>query len=324
MNESGLIHACQLDGKGGARAMDWDDIRRWQPATGPVWIHLDYSVEHARQWLSEQSGLDEVATRALLREETRPRTSNMGEGTLVVLRGVNLNPEADPEDMVSIRLWIDRERIISAGKRSLLSVGDVMQALEQGRGPRTTGGLLASFSIRITQRMEGPMAELEDRAGQLEEDVFEDGIDKTLRGELSDIRRQTIMLRRYLAPQREAMRALYGDEHSWLSNKDRLRVREASDQLERHVEHLDAVRERAMVSQEELSNRLSERINARLYVMSLVAALFLPLSFFTGLLGINVGGIPGTDNKAAFAIVVGILVVVVALQLAYFKVRKWF
>ena len=86
---------------------------------------------------------------------------------------------------------------------------------------------------------------------------------------------------------------------------------------------VDAVRERAAVTQEELLSRLSEQLNQRMYVLSIVAAVFLPLGFLTGLLGINVGGIPGADNAQAFWIFSGLLLIAVVIQLLVFRWKKW-
>ena len=60
------------------------------------------------------------------------RAERVDEGVLVVLRGVNTNPGENPEDMVSIRIWIDAHRVISARRRQLLSIVDLAQALEAG------------------------------------------------------------------------------------------------------------------------------------------------------------------------------------------------
>jgi len=65
-------------------------------------------------------------------------------------------------------------------------------------------------------------------------------------------------------------------------------------------------------------------LNKNMYVLSVVAAIFLPLGFLTGLLGINVGGMPGADNTDAFWIFCGLLVIVVGLQVLLFKKMKWF
>jgi len=94
--------------------------------------------------------------------------------------------------------------------------------------------------------------------------------------------------------------------------------------LLRFIEDLDAIRERSQVVQDELQNLLADQLNKRTYLLAIVAAIFLPLSFLTGLLGINVAGIPGAENPWAFAIVVGGLVAVVGLQAWYLHKKGWF
>ena len=69
---------------------------------------------------------------------------------------------------------------------------------------------------------------------------------------------------------------------------------------------------------------MSEQLNQRTYVLSVVAAIFLPLGFLTGLLGINVGGIPGADSPLGFVVFSGILILIVGVQLWYFIRKGWF
>ncbi len=92
----------------------------------------------------------------------------------------------------------------------------------------------------------------------------------------------------------------------------------------RYIEELEALKERAAVIQEEITNRATEAMSNRMYVLSIVATIFLPLGFFTGLLGINVGGIPGTQSNLAFLIVCVVLIVVVAIQVWVFRKNRWF
>lgn len=322
MDSNGLIYAYLMDGDGGATELPWEEVDNWKPEQGPLWLHLDYSSAEAAKWISGKSGLDEVFVSALLTEESRPRTSVIGAGALVALRGVNLSPGSDPEDMVAIRLWIDDKRIISTRKRRLLSESDIAKSFEEKQGPKTTGEFLVDLSGRLISRMEGTIEDIEDRVDHLEEEVIASE-SHALRSKLSEIRREAIMLRRYLAPQREAMMKLQTENIPWLSDSDRLHLRETTDRLIRYTEDLDSVRDRAAVTQEELVNRLSEQMNTRMYVLSLVAAVFLPLGFLTGLLGINVGGIPGAENKSAFVIFILMLAVVVVGQIVIFKKKNW-
>ena len=317
METNGLICACLLDGKGGAKELTWEEVVQWKSEHGPMWLHFDYTNTKAAEWISDKSGLDEVSASALLTEESRPRATLVGGGMLVALRGVNLNPGSDPEDMVAVRVWLDDKRIISTRKRKLLSETDIVKSFEEKQGPRTTGEFIVDLSERLISRMENTIEDIEDRVDDMEEEVITSE-NHALRTRLSAIRREAIMLRRYLAPQREAMIKLQAENLPWLSDSDKLHLRETTDRVIRYIEDLDSVRDRAAVTQEELVNRLSEQMNTRMYVLSIVAAVFLPLGFLTGLLGINVGGIPGAENKFAFFVFILMLALVVILQIVIF------
>ena len=240
----------------------------------------------------------------------------------MALRGVNMNPNADPEDMVSIRLFADQYHIISSRKRKLLSVDDIISRFGKREGPCNSAEFVALLCDRLVSRMSGPIDEAEDQVDLLEESLLSTARVK-LRSQLSDLRRQAIALRRYLAPQREALNWILSERVAWFEAEDRARVREAGDRLAQYIETLDSVRERAAVTQEELINQISEESNARMYILSIVSAVFLPLGFATGLLGINVGGIPGADNDQAFMIFIAMLVGLAALMLVYFRYKRW-
>ena len=101
MNETiGFLFAYCLDGKGGGESIDLEGVKNWTPDKGALWVHLDYSVPAAISWLKHESGIDPLMQDALLAGETRPRCLVFKDAMLVILRGVNLNQGADPEDMV--------------------------------------------------------------------------------------------------------------------------------------------------------------------------------------------------------------------------------
>lgn len=322
MQETGLVLSYLLDGKGGGRRLDWEQIAAWQADDGLLWMHLDRSAAETRKWLETQSGLDRLVVEAMLEENTRPRCTEMDGGIMLFLRGVNLNPGADPEDMVSIRLWVEESRIISVRLRRLLSIDDLRASIERGQGPVDAGDFVIQLADGLASRMTGIIGDVDDEVDRLQDMVLELESHR-LRSELNKLRREIIALRRYLAPQRDALARLTHVKISWLDDRDVLRLREEADQVTRYVEDLDAARERAAVTQEELGNRLSEQLNNRMYVLSVVAAVFLPLGFLTGLFGINVGGIPLAEDPGGFVDIVLILLFITALQVVLFRWRRW-
>lgn len=321
-DNTGLIFCCELDGTGGGRELGLSDIEHRGPGCGTFWVHLDYTGNAARQWLSNRSGIDPVIVDALTAEETRPRSLVHKDGMLLILRGVNLNPNTDPEDMVSVRLWIDSRRIVSMRRRRIMAMEDLRQALIAGSGPAGPGDFLNALSDRLVLRMGTVISEMDDAIDALEDEIISEQ-NHELRQKIANIRRAAISMRRYLAPQRDVMARLHNERVDWLGDAERMRLREVADRTIRYVEDLDSIRERAAVTQEELNSRLTEHMNRTMYVLSIVAGIFLPLGLLTGLLGINVGGIPGTDNPWAFTIFCIILTAIAGLQIWLFKRMRW-
>lgn len=319
--EDGLIYACRLDGQGGGVEIGWDDLSVVSEG-GVIWAHLQFDSERSREWLRQESGLSPIVADALLYEETRPRCVAVGDGLLINLRGVNLNPDANPEDMVALRLFVDRVRMISVRRRRLMAVQDICDRLAEGRGPRDSADLVTAVAAGLMERMGPVISDLDDRVDDLEDRVLT-ASDASLRGELWQMRRQAIALRRYIAPQREAMARLVTEKISWLEPHDGQRLREITDRITRYVEDLDAARERASIVQDELTTRLTEQMNRNMYVISIIAAIFLPLSLLTGLLGINVAGIPGEKWPWAFAAVTAGIAVLGVLEYYVFRRLRW-
>ncbi|MBI2783625.1 MAG: zinc transporter ZntB [Gammaproteobacteria bacterium] len=314
-NDPRFVFVCALDGAGGSHPVATQTAE-------PRWYHLDYTQPDAREALSEL-GLGTGLIDSLTRPDSRPRTLALPGGILVILRGVNTNAGADTEDMVSLRLWIEPERLISVRQRRLLSVQDIQEELGQEAGPRTVAELVVRLIQRLADRIAGFVDQLEDRIEAFE-DTLDAGASHEVRAGLSTLRRQTAKVRRFLAPQREALEGLARQARETLGEGCAAALREQSDRIARYVEDLDLVRERAMVLQEELLNRNVEQQNARMYVLAILSAIFLPITFITGLFGMNVAGLPGTRDGHAFAIVMAIMAAALVVVVALMRRKRWF
>ncbi|MDD3007233.1 MAG: zinc transporter ZntB [Arcobacter sp.] len=322
MQKNHPVRAFLLDKKGSALELTYDELDSVDRIDKILWVHFDYSSKEAIEWIRNRSNIDSVAIDALLTEETRPRTTILGEALLIALRGVNLNPNSKPEDMISIRLYISPNMIISTRKRNLLSVTEIIEDLKSGIGPKSSSEFLVQLTLRVTDRMDNVIDEIQDRTDFLEENLI-DSTTTELRNEILSIRRETIVLKRYLTPQKEALVKLYNEKIPWIDEYQRIELRETNDQLMRHIEELDTIRDKVILIQEELANSMSEQMNRKMYVLSIISAIFLPLTFLTGLLGINIGGIPGANNENAFLVFSLLLVIVVTIQFIIFKKKKW-
>lgn len=288
-----------------------------------TWLHLQADHPEVAKWARQHLAfVDPNAIAALLAAETRPRATAIDEGVLVILRGVNMNAGQRPEDMVSIRLWVDPTRVVSMSLRPLRAVDDLTGQIESGRGPTDTGGFLCALLERLAVRIENFLRELDDQCDGLEEELLETP-EALSNGRITGTRQKVVVMRRYIGPQRDAIAQLYDLPLPFISKLHRRRLREVHDRMLRAVEELDAMRERLQVVADELNNTMAVRLNRNLYVLSFVSVVFLPLGFLTGLMGINLAGIPGSEAPAAFWVFTVILCAVAFGTLLTLRKLRW-
>ena len=308
---------CKSDGTAVPLEVEGKTAEDLMQGGGFVWIHLERPAADGTDWLSH-SDLSFTVCEALDAQETRPRSVVHGNGILINLRGVNLAEGADPEDMVSLRIWVTKQLVVTVQRRPLRAVDDVLDSVSRQVGPRDSGELVARLALRLADRAEPIVAELNESIDDLETEL-EDLDRLPSRAELAEVRRVSIMLRRYMFPQRDALSTFAIEDMDWLTTLARERMREATERVTRLSEELDAIRDRAEVVQDQIMDMRAEASNRQMLVLSVVAAIFLPLGLITGLLGINVGGMPGSNDPNAFWAVCVMLVVITAGEIWLFR-----
>ncbi|WP_407495001.1 zinc transporter ZntB [Pseudooceanicola sp. MF1-13] len=320
---SPIRFAYALSGPLAGQKLEGEDIDRTLREDTLGWVHLAADHDGAEEWIAQHMPyLDDSIPEALTEAATRSRASRIGRGVLVVLRGLNLNEGKDPEDMVAIRIWAEAERIVTLSRQRVRALEDIAAEIQAGDGPDGTGDFLVRLAERLNARLEPMIEDLDSETDALETQVIGTP-DQDMRHRIVSMRLQVIELRRHMAPQREALQRLEGDDIGLLDENDRRHMREAREKLVRLVENLDEMKDSLAVLREELSGQISDRLNRHMYILSILSAIFLPLGFLTGLLGINVGGMPGADNPNAFWYVCGGLVGVVLVQLWILRRARW-
>lgn len=286
-----------------------------------IWVHFDGREDETLHWLQEHGALPDTVAYALTAVETRPRCEQIGAGALVNLRG----PADDPEDgdpLVSIRLWLEKGRVLSVSYRRLADI-ELMRAQMEAGTIRDPGDLVSRLAVSITKRLDPVIAELGDLVDECETSLRPELAFETRR-KIADARSDAIVYRRFIVPEREALQTLAGLQVEWLEADDRLHIREAADRFARMAEELESVRERSALIHEQLTDLRAELIDSRSLLISVVALVFLPLTFLTGLLGMNVDGIPFAHEPWAFAGVTGVCAVIALGVGAWFARQHWF
>ena len=321
----GLLHAFILDGKGSAQAISFAQLSCLKLVEEQsLWLHWERSHQHAEQWLRNDSGLGEFACDLLLEENTRPRLLRLeNQELLVFLRAINLNPHAEPEDMISLRIFANKQHVYTLRQRPVQVTDDLIKSFEKGFGPKNTSELLLFFAQSLTDRIEDTVSDLADTVDKEEERTDNDERYTPVVLPLLQTRRSAANLRRFLAPQRDVFASLTLSQESWFMPDDSMYWNELNNRLMLHLEELELTRERIGLVLETEQRRRNESIGHTMYMLTIIAGFFLPMTFFTGLLGINVGGIPGAEHSYGFLISCLLLIALAVGQWLFFRWLRW-
>ncbi|HEX8469043.1 MAG TPA: CorA family divalent cation transporter [Allosphingosinicella sp.] len=312
--------AALLVGDGPARAVTAAEAALYSGA-GFIWVHIDAGTDEELHLL-RGNDIPDVAANALVATETRPRCDRIEEGAIVNLRGPAAEETDDSDRLVSIRMWIRRGKVNSVTRRPLAATAVVTAQMEAGR-ILDPGDLVAGFARAISKQLDPEVAQLGDTLDDYESELDDSRALYRLRTAITRIRSDAIAYRRFVAPNRDALVTLAELDFQWLAEEDRLHIREAADRFARMTEELEAVRERAALLHEQLTDLRGEQMDSRSLLISIVAFIFLPLTFITGLLGMNVEGIPYAKEPWAFGGVVALCILIGVLVLAWFMWRHW-
>jgi zinc transporter len=281
----------------------------------PSWFHCQRDSAELFTWL-EQQLIPQALIEALLTDDTRPRFESYSEGTfLIILRGINLNNGAEPDDMLSLRMLWYKGSLISTRKVPSKAVANIIGQLEQGIGPVSLAELLVAIIQGINNNITAFLDPIEEQLNNFEQ------LEATDVNQLHNVKSRLLRVRRYLKPQKYMLEDLLS-AHLPSLDKHEFRIRNSLDTVSRINESIEFYLEQIDLFFSSLNQAQTEKMNKNAYLLSIIAATFIPAGFFTGLLGVNIGGIPGTDNPYAFTLFcLGLLAIILAEVLLLKKLK---
>jgi zinc transporter len=310
-----------FDGKGGVRRLeDTEEHNFTVPQKGFALVAGNSRAPEFKVWLKQEVG--EFNADILTVPSTRSRCTVFEDKAMVVLRVAR--PGADPDDIGRqlLTLWIERGRVIVASELNILEFLGIPQWQQSHHAPVSPADLVARLALRAADRIEPLIERLGNNLDNIEEMLMRDH-SKDTRNRLSHLRRNFINFRRLIWPQRDVLNTLEIEDLSFFTPRDRVRLREAGGRTARLGDELQALSERAVLVHEQILDTRAEQMNRTMLILAAVTVVLMPLTVLSGILGMNLAGIPFADNPHAFWVVCGVLAVLgVAIYLWMHK-QKW-
>lgn len=297
--EPGLICGFLERASGALEPLQWDGIEQALGSTdGFVWLHFDLADARVQRWIAQTETLPDGARRMLLTEDEHVRLKPVGRGVAGVVNDLHHDFSGDPSAVGALRLYFDESRFVTARRQPLQAVDRLRRSMQDGPCSRRPLPLLSSLLHHLCDAFVGLMQEATDDLDAVEASILEHDGDGD--PSLGKVRRLLARLRRHLGPQRLALSALAARPPAWASEDDAAALRDAVHRLEAVGHDLELAQERGRQLHDERAARLAEITNRNLYFLSIVTALFLPMTLITGVFGMNVGGLPGVEQPHGF------------------------
>ncbi|GJL89892.1 MAG: transporter [Minwuia thermotolerans] len=286
----------------------------------PLWIH--HSQRATEVVASDADGMPVAALLAINADETEPRFTRFDGADVLILRGVNLNENRRPEDMVSLRVAVMEDRVESVALQRVRAVEDTAE-LARAAGDRARSGMIVTNLVaNLTGRVKDSLVHLNRQLADLE-DILEAPGPNPSAQELAQLRRQAIWLHRFSVPQADALEAVLAAEPGWLKGSDLIDLRENWHATKRNVAALEAIRDHSRLIQDRIDQATAEASQRATYILTIIAGIFLPLNLVAALLGANVGGVPWSEDGNGFTYLLAGSAVVTVVQLWILRRLKW-
>ncbi len=163
---------------------------------------------------------------------------------------------------------------------------------------------------------------LDEAITSLEEELFDRPTPQTMHG-IQRLKRELISIRRYVSPIRELMAELLRSESALIQASTAIYLRDVSDHVVRVIELLESYRDILSGLIEIYISGVSNKMNEVMKVLTLFASIFIPLTFLTGIYGMNFDYMPELKYRWSYPILWGAFISIPTVLLVYFKKKDW-
>ena len=269
------------------------------------WIDIDIADAAEHAWLTDCPDLDEQ-TRALLLEPVRfSRREHLVDGLFLGLKA-RATAEADLIDQLTdLKLLIGKSQVFTVRLGEVAAVAELRRSLRSGRDLVTPVDFLAVMVSAMTKRMEITIFDLTQDTDATEDAMLDRGCDPAPDTMIA-LRRRLFRTRRQLTSVQQILAPLATDPALPLDADDRETLIRSANHVTRYLASLEDCRARIQMLEDHIDAQRATTMTRASLNLTIVATVFLPLTFMSGLLGMNVAGIPEEHDPWGFWIVSGL------------------
>lgn len=266
-----------------------------------VWLHFNSRISQARDWIAGYERLPEESRRFLLESDDHKRIERAGDAVIGVISDIryDFGFDFDPEHIALLRFHLDHQCLISTRRQPCSSADQLRTDLNNGRYFESSPALMIRLFESQVRKLDETTARVRGKLDEMEDQILAGRV-RGQHTQLGGIRRLAVRLNHHFGPEYRMLQRLSRQPPTWFGDSDRAALIDVVEDFRELVADLHETQERAKLLQEELAARVAEHTSNNLYILSLFTALLLPPSLIAGIFGMNVAGLPGLQDGAAF------------------------
>jgi magnesium transporter len=317
---------CQLLNDHGSELVDFDreTVEGLLSAGNFFWFDLDNPTEGDFAILRDVFKFHPLAVEDSEQFNQRSKIDGYDDFVFIVIYGAG----SAEDRLVEVHCFYSDRFLVTLHRQACPVLAEIRRRYERREGGieqpslllyRVVDGLVDSFFPSL--------AAFDDRIDDLEDAIFLSASDEQLQ-EIFQMKRRLVEMRKILTPQRDAFASLMGAvaELPGLAERDEHYFRDVYDHLIRISDLIDSYRDLLTGAMDVYLSTVSNRLNAVMKQLTIIATVFLPLTFITGFFGQNFDWMVTHIHSGPMFLVLGVGTEIVALLalLAFFRRRGWF
>ena len=309
---NGLICGYLFAGTSAARPIGSQEALAWlrqehSPESDAfIWLHVSLAHAGAEAWL-RASGIVPMAYFDAMHEGSHStRIERDGDTLFAVVNDVTFDFAFEASDVSTLWMSLCEKVVVTARARPLRAVDRLRRAVKNGEALSSPVALLDHLLCDQADELQSIVRAATERVDDIEDEMLGREV-RTDSAELTRLRRLTTRLQRLLAPEPNALMRTLGNPPQWVTAADTLKLRRTSDEFSAVLRDISAIQERTKLLQDESAAQVAKENNRSLFILTMVTVLALPINLVSGLLGMNVGGLPLAQHPQGFWWVVSII-----------------
>jgi magnesium transporter len=306
---------------------DVEECRALLEERAPVrWVNIDgLAGINLLQEIGGYFNLHQLTLEDILNTDQRPRQEPYNNYTYVVLKALNYNEEEKKVESEQVSLIIGSDYVFSISERETDIFESLRKRIAAGKGNiRKQGADYLAYSLLdiIVDNYFSVLEKVGERLEALEEMLLTSPDEKTLQA-VHFYKREMLGMRQAIWPLREALIGLEQSDSVFVHTDTALHLRDVYFHAVQIIDTIEIYREMLSVMLEIYLSSVNNRLNEVMKILTIFAAIFIPLTLISGIYGMNFIYMPELNWRYGYQFALGLMVVVAAIMLHYFKRKNW-